>query len=83
MLPIFFKSCNDLISKWEGMLSSDGSCEMDVWPFLLNLASDVISRTAFGSSYEEGKRVFQLQKEHAELTMRIIMTVYIPGWRYD
>ncbi|KAL6565388.1 hypothetical protein OROGR_002339 [Orobanche gracilis] len=34
MLPIFFKSCNDLVTKWEGMLSSDGSCEIDVWlPF--------------------------------------------------
>lgn len=81
MLPIFFKSCNDLIIKWEGMLSSDGSCEMDVWPFLQNLASDVIARTAFGSSFEEGKRIFQLQKELAELTMKVIMKVYIPGWR--
>ncbi|KAJ1384867.1 Cytochrome P450, partial [Sesbania bispinosa] len=80
MLPIFFESCNDLISKWKGMLSSDGLCEMDVWPFLQNLASDVISRTAFGSSYEEGKRIFQLQKEQAEITMEVIRKVYIPGW---
>lgn len=82
MLPIFFKSCNDLIIKWEGMLSSDGS----LWNaclanFLQNLASDVIARTAFGSSFEEGKRIFQLQKELAELTMKVIMKVYIPGWR--
>ncbi|XP_057456150.1 cytochrome P450 72A68-like [Lotus japonicus] len=82
MLPIFFKSCNDLISKWEGMLSSDGSCEMDVWPFLQNFASDVISRTAFGSSYEEGRRIFQLQKEQAELTMKVMVKAYIPGWRF-
>ncbi|XP_057451000.1 cytochrome P450 72A68-like [Lotus japonicus] len=82
MLPIFFESCNDLISKWEGMLSSDGSCEMDVWPFLQNLASDVISRTSFGSSYVEGRRIFELQKEQAELTMKVIVKVYIPGWRF-
>ncbi|KAK7244045.1 hypothetical protein RIF29_38863 [Crotalaria pallida] len=82
MLPIFFISCNDLISKWEGMLSSDGSCEMDVWPLLQNLASDAISRTAFGSSYEEGKRIFELQKEQAELTVKVILRVYIPGWRF-
>jgi len=81
MLPIFHKSCDDLISKWETMLSSDGSCEMDVWPFLQNLASDVISRAAFGSSYEEGKRIFQLQIEQAELTTKVMMKVYIPGWR--
>ncbi|RDX92067.1 11-oxo-beta-amyrin 30-oxidase, partial [Mucuna pruriens] len=82
MLPTFFKSCNDLIIKWEEMLSSNGSCEMDVWPFLQNLASDVIARTAFGSSYEEGRRIFQLQKELAELTMKVLMKVLIPGWRF-
>ncbi|RHN74761.1 putative 11-oxo-beta-amyrin 30-oxidase [Medicago truncatula] len=82
MLPIFFKSCNDMISKWEGMLSLDGSCEIDVWPSIQNLASDVIARTAFGSSYEEGIKIFQLQKEQAELTLEILMKVYIPGWRF-
>ncbi|XP_057416345.1 cytochrome P450 72A68-like [Lotus japonicus] len=82
MLPIFFKSCNDLVSKWEGMLSSDGSCEMDVWPFLQNLASDVISRSAFGSSYEEGSRIFQLLQEQGELAMKVLLNVYIPGWRF-
>ncbi|GAU51572.1 hypothetical protein TSUD_414230 [Trifolium subterraneum] len=82
MLPLFFKSCNDLISKWEEMLSSNGSCEIDVWPSIQNLSSDVIARTAFGSSYEEGVRIFQLQKEQAELTMEVLMKIYIPGWRF-
>ncbi|RDX71748.1 11-oxo-beta-amyrin 30-oxidase [Mucuna pruriens] len=82
MLPIFFKSCNDLIIKWEEMLSSDGSCEMDVWPFLQNLTSDVIARTAFGSSYEEGRRIFELLKEQVELAMKLISKVYVPGWRF-
>ncbi|XP_058779451.1 cytochrome P450 72A68-like [Vicia villosa] len=82
MLPNFLKSCDDLIGKWETMLSSDGSCEVDVWPFLQNLASDAISRTAFGSSYEEGMRIFQLQIEQAELTKTVMTNVYIPGWRF-
>ncbi|KEH38474.1 cytochrome P450 family 72 protein [Medicago truncatula] len=82
MLPIYLKRCDDLISKWEKMLASDGSCEMEVWPFLQNLARDVISRAAFGSSYEEGKRIFQLQTEQAKLTMSIMTKVYIPGWRF-
>ncbi|CAK8534865.1 unnamed protein product [Lathyrus sativus] len=82
MLPSFYKSCDDLIRKWETMLLSNGSCEMDVWPFLQNLASDVISRTAFGSSYEEGRRIFQLQIEQAELTKTVMTNAYIPGWRF-
>ena len=81
MLPIFFESCNDMISEWEGMLSSDGSCDMDIWPFLQNMTSDVISRTSFGSSYEEGKRIFQLLKEQTERVMRVLMSVYVPGFR--
>ncbi|KAL2331244.1 hypothetical protein Fmac_018825 [Flemingia macrophylla] len=82
LLPSFTKSCDDLISKWEGMLSSDESCEIDVWPFFQDLASDVISRSAFGSSYEEGRRIFQLLKEQTEHTMKIMLKVYIPGSRF-
>ena len=81
MLPLFFESCNDMVSKWEGMLSSDGSCEIDAWPFLQNLASDVIARSAFGCSFEEGRRIFQLQREQAKLALQLILKIQIPGWR--
>lgn len=79
MLPTFFECCNDMVSKWEVMLSSDDKCEIDVWPFLQNLTRDIISRTAFGSSYEEGKRIFELLEEQARLIMKL-RNVYIPGW---
>lgn len=80
MTPYFFISCNDLISKWEEMLSSDGSCEIDIWPSLQNLTSDAISRTTFGSSYEEGKRIFQLQKEQSELLIKVVTKSFLPLW---
>ena len=35
-------------------MCAEGSCELDVWPCLINLISDVICQMAFGSSYEEG-----------------------------
>ncbi|XP_058183193.1 cytochrome P450 CYP72A219-like isoform X1 [Rhododendron vialii] len=82
MLPAFDTSCSEMISKWENMVSAQGFCELDVWPFLQTLTSDVISRTAFGSNYEEGRRIFQLQAELAEHTIQIISSVYIPGWRF-
>jgi len=50
-----------------GMLSSDGKCEIDVSPFLQKLTCEVISRTAFGSSYAEGEKIFQLLKIQGRL----------------
>lgn len=71
-----------MISKWEEMVSTSGSCELDVWPYLDNLSGDVISRAAFGSSYEEGKKIFKLQKEQIGMAMKLLQQVYIPGLRY-
>ena len=58
MLPAFSACCEELVSRWAESLGSDGSCELDVWPELQNLTGDVISRTAFSSSYQEGKKDF-------------------------
>ena len=81
MLPSFYLSCTELTSKWGEMVSTEGSCELDVWPYLETLTSDVISRTAFGSSYEEGKKIFQLQKEQVELAIQSSLSVSFPGSR--
>jgi hypothetical protein len=81
MLHAFYQSCNDMISQWERLIGEEGSCELDVWPYIENLSGDVISRSAFGSSYTEGKKIFQLQKEQAELVLKALQSVYIPGWR--
>ncbi|XP_050943891.1 cytochrome P450 CYP72A219-like isoform X1 [Cucumis melo] len=83
MVPAFYHSCyNEMVSKWEGMVSREGSCELDVMPYLQNMASDVISRTAFGSSYEKGKKIFELQTELANLVIQANLGIYIPGWRF-
>ncbi|KAM7503198.1 hypothetical protein LguiB_002102 [Lonicera macranthoides] len=83
MLPAFNLSCSEMIEKWEErVLEKGSSSELDVWPYLQTLTSDVISRTAFGSSYEEGRRIFELQTEQAKLVMQAGQTVYIPGSRF-
>ena len=81
MVSAFQLSCSDMVNKWEKKLSMDSSCELDIWPDLQILTGDVISRTAFGSSYEEGRRIFQLQKEQAHLVAQVTQSVYVPGWR--
>jgi len=81
MLPAFSTSCHDMIKKWEEMISNVGSCEVDVWSYLHQLSADVISRAAFGSSYEEGRRIFELISEQLFIAIPALNAVYIPGWR--
>ncbi|OIW05528.1 hypothetical protein TanjilG_23314 [Lupinus angustifolius] len=84
LVPIFTECFDELVKKWKSLLSSssDESCELDVWPFIQNVSSDVLARAGFGSSFEEGKRVFELQREMLTLTMTLFKFAFIPGYRF-
>ncbi|PIN01115.1 Cytochrome P450 CYP4/CYP19/CYP26 subfamily [Handroanthus impetiginosus] len=82
MISVMHISCMELVEKWESMFSNKGSLEIDVWPYFSNLSADVISRTAFGSNYEQGQKVFLLHKEQARLVSILIRSTYIPGLRF-
>ncbi|WOH14307.1 hypothetical protein DCAR_0933826 [Daucus carota subsp. sativus] len=83
MIPAFdFCSC-EMIKKWQDMISEGrNSCEIDVWPSLQILMGDVISRIAFGSSYEEGRLIFELQVEQAKLAFQAVLSTYIRGSKF-
>ncbi|XP_062206963.1 cytochrome P450 CYP72A616-like [Phragmites australis] len=81
MLPAFAACCEDLVSRWEGLVGDDGQLrEIDVWPEMQRLTGDVISRAAFGSSYLEGRRIFQLQGEQVQLAMTVANKLHVPGY---
>ncbi|XP_049414333.1 cytochrome P450 CYP72A219-like isoform X1 [Solanum stenotomum] len=83
MLHAVHLSCSEMVSQWEEAVSmKESSTELDIWPYLQRLTSDVISRTAFGSNYEEGRKIFELQKEQAKHVIEVSRTLYIPGWRF-
>ncbi|XP_047328070.1 cytochrome P450 CYP72A219-like [Impatiens glandulifera] len=82
MLPAFHVSCLEMINELQKATTNESTKEVDVWPYLQTLTADVISRTAFGSSYEEGRKIFQLLKIQAELVTKAVSTLYIPGWRF-
>ncbi|KAL7143503.1 hypothetical protein ABFS83_08G194900 [Erythranthe nasuta] len=86
MVPTIGLSCSTMIHKWKSIISNSnnqgGWSEIDVWPHLEDLTGDVISRTAFGSSHEQGTRIFHLQRERSKLTMQLLQLSFIPGWRY-
>lgn len=81
MIPVFTTSCRRMIKQWQKMVSPQQSYEADIWPELQKLTADVISRAAFGSNYEEGKLIFELQKELILLVLEAMQTLYIPGFR--
>ncbi|OWM88552.1 hypothetical protein CDL15_Pgr002319 [Punica granatum] len=71
-----------MVMRWEKLMGAEESCELDAWTDIQNLTRQVIAQTAFGSSYEEGKVIFQLQTEQGELAVKSMHMVYIPGWRF-
>ncbi|KHG20902.1 Secologanin synthase [Gossypium arboreum] len=49
---------------------------------LKNMLPAFYQSSAFGSSYEEGRRIFQLLEDLTSLTIKVFQSVYIPGWRF-
>ncbi|XP_028758594.1 cytochrome P450 CYP72A219-like [Neltuma alba] len=83
MVPAFSRSCCNLVEQWQKLvMESQGKCEIDVAPQLSTLACDAISRTAFGSSYQQGKQIFELQKQQSFLVREAYNSIYIPGFRF-
>lgn len=82
MVPAFASCCVDMVSRWEGLVAAAGgaTCEVDAWPEMQRLTGDVISRVAFGSSYLQGRRIFELQEEQEHLAMLVANKIHIPGY---
>jgi cytochrome P450 len=83
MLPAFYVSCVDMADKWSKIVPNGGSAaEVEVFHDIKALTGDVISRTLFGSSFEEGKMIFELVEELHVMTVDRMRVIYIPGSRF-
>uniref|UniRef100_A0A0E0EEX4 Cytochrome P450 n=1 Tax=Oryza meridionalis TaxID=40149 RepID=A0A0E0EEX4_9ORYZ len=84
MMTVTMSDCaQSMISEWESELGTKSDIvEIELSRRFEELTADVISHTAFGSSYKEGKQVFLAQRELQFLAFSTFLSIQIPGSNY-
>jgi len=84
MMPIMGKSVGQMLDKWSMICNSadsGGKLEIEVSECFQNLTEEVITRTVFGSSFDAGKKIFQLQAQQILFAAQSFQTLSFPGSR--
>ncbi|KAK2411573.1 cytochrome P450 734A1 [Trifolium repens] len=81
LIPVMATSVVEMLEKWSAM-SDKGEVEIEVSECFQTLTEDVITKTAFGSSYQDGKAIFHLQTQQMVLAADAFQKVFIPGYRF-
>ena len=77
MIPAMISSSEMMLERWE---KYEGK-ETEVFEEFRLLTSEIISRTAFGSSYLEGKKIFDMMARLSLLACRNFHKVRLPVLR--
>nr|CAD1840098.1 unnamed protein product [Ananas comosus var. bracteatus] len=81
MTKTIAKCVQSMIEGWQIQDESQEK-EIEFGRQFQELTADVISHTAFGSSYKEGKEVFLAQKELQKLALATFFNIHLPIFRY-
>ncbi|XP_058084248.1 cytochrome P450 709B1-like [Magnolia sinica] len=73
-----------MLDKWQeqAIQTKEKYKEIEISEELEQLTADIISQTAFGSSFKEGKEVFEVQKELLQRGAASSTNIIIPGSEY-
>ncbi len=83
MVPIMEKSASSMANEWEEKVKDGGGCvELEVSHYMANVTADIIAHTAFGSSYEKGRKVFEHQLSLFNFIFPKLNFFIIPGYRF-
>ncbi|CAI9114037.1 OLC1v1014656C1 [Oldenlandia corymbosa var. corymbosa] len=83
MIPMMGNSMGKMLKRWSKMSSDDdGKVEIEVSEWFQNLSEDVITQTVFGSSYEDGRAIYNLQAQQMVYATEAYQKVIIPGYRF-
>ncbi|KAM7480382.1 hypothetical protein LguiA_028595 [Lonicera macranthoides] len=83
MIPVMGKSMERVLEKWSAMRNAAGEVEIEVSKWFQKLVEDAITRTVFGnSSYQDGKKILELQAQQMHYATESFQKVFIPGNRF-
>ena len=77
MIPDMISSAETMLERWR---SHEGK-EIEVFEEFRLFTSEVIAKTAFGSSYVEGELIFEMIMKLAFLLFKNALKVKVPGIR--
>ncbi|KAL9273862.1 Cytochrome P450 734A1-like protein [Drosera capensis] len=81
MIPIMGKTVGAMLDKW-AVISSSGKAEIEVSEWFQSLTEEVITRTIFGSSYDDGKAIYELQARQVVYADEALQKISFPGHRF-
>ncbi|KAK8656778.1 hypothetical protein V6N13_098715 [Hibiscus sabdariffa] len=82
LVPVMAQRVTEMLDQWSAMLTDSGHIEIDVCEWFQTLTEDVVTRTVFGISYEDGKAIYRLQAQEMVLAAETFQKVFIPGYRF-